>query len=180
MTERHEPPATDGKATGNGTTHASGSTEAGGTAAAADDMGTAENDAAADTADSGYAHGGDPEALVTRLRRNAIGSLVVLTAGTAFVTLEPGPILGVLLSGALMIVNFEVLERVIGRVLEEAPEGAPGAAQMLFLAFRLVLLALLLCGIFLVPGITPISVALGLSVLVLAVLIEASTQVLSG
>jgi len=122
----------------------------------------------------------DPGALIARLRRNAIGSLVVLAAGTAVVTLEPGPVLGVVLSGALMIVNFEVLERVVGRVLEKAPEGPPGAAQMLFLAFRLVLLALLLCGIFLVPGITPISVALGLSVLVLAVLIEASTQVFFG
>lgn len=122
----------------------------------------------------------DPGALIARLRRNAIGSLVVLAAGTAVVTLDLGPVLGVVLSGALMIVNFEVLERVVGRVLEKAPEGPPGAAQMLFLAFRLVLLALLLCGIFLVPGITPISVALGLSVLVLAVLIEAFTHVLSG
>lgn len=122
----------------------------------------------------------DPGALVARLRRNAIGALVVLTAGTAAVTWSLGPTLGVLLSGALMVANFELLERVVGGVLERAPERPPGAGQMLFLAFRLVLLALLLCGIFLVPGITPISVALGLSVLVLAVLIEASVRALSG
>jgi len=122
----------------------------------------------------------DAGALVARLRRNAIGATVVLTAGTGIVTRSPGPTLGVLLSAALMVLNFELLERVIGGVLEKAPERPPGAGQMLFLAFRLVLLALLLCGIFLVPGITPISVALGLSVLVLAVLIEVAARVLSG
>lgn len=124
--------------------------------------------------------GDDPGALVARLRRNAIGAGVALAAGTAVVTRSLGPTLGVLLSGALMIVNFEILERAVGSVLEKAPERLPGAGQVLFLAFRLVLLALLLCGIFLLPGITPISVALGLSVLVLAVLIEAFTHVLSG
>ena len=47
------------------------------------------------------------------------------------------------------------------------------------LAFRLVLMALMLYGIFALPGVHPIPVALGISILVLAVVIEMFSEVLS-
>jgi len=48
------------------------------------------------------------------------------------------------------------------------------------LALRFVLMGLILYGIFALPGVRPIPVALGLSIVVLAVVIEAFSQVFSG
>jgi len=121
----------------------------------------------------------DPNELIRRLRRNALWALAVLTIAVAAVTWRVGAVVGVLLAGALVLVNFTLMTRIVDSILEQ-PSSAPKLGKLLFLAFRLVLLALLLCGIFLVPGVTPIPVALGLSVLVIAVLIEAFKQVVSG
>ncbi len=121
----------------------------------------------------------DPNELIRRLQRNALWALAVLTIAVAAVTWRVGAVVGVLLAGALVLVNFTLMTRIVDSILEQSPS-APKLGKLLFLAFRLVLLALLLCGIFLVPGVRPIPVALGLSVLVIAVLIEAFKQVVSG
>jgi len=121
----------------------------------------------------------DPNELIRRLQRNALWALVVLTIAVAVVTWRVGAVVGLLLAGALVLVNFQLMTRVVDSILEQSP-ATPKLGKLLFLAFRLVLLALLLCGIFLLPGVSPIPVALGLSVLVIAVLIEAFTQVVSG
>ena len=121
----------------------------------------------------------DPNELIRRLQRNALWALAVLTIAVAAVTWRVGAVVGVLLAGALVLVNFTLMTRIVDSILEQ-PSSAPKLGKLLFLAFRLVLLALLLCGIFLVPGVSPIPVALGLSVLVIAVLIEAFMQVVSG
>ena len=121
----------------------------------------------------------DPNELIRRLQRNALWALAVLTIAVAAVTWRVGAVVGVLLAGALVLVNFQLMTRIVDSILEQ-PSSAPKLGKLLFLAFRLVLLALLLCGIFLVPGVSPIPVALGLSVLVIAVLIEAFMQVVSG
>jgi hypothetical protein len=121
----------------------------------------------------------DPNELIRRLQRNALWALAVLTIVVAVVTWRVGAVVGVLLAGALVLVNFQLMTHIVDSILEQSPS-APRLWKLLFLAFRLVLLALLLCGIFLVPGVSPIPVALGLSVLVIAVLVEAFKQVTSG
>jgi hypothetical protein len=121
----------------------------------------------------------DPNELIRRLRRYAFWSLVVLTIGVAAFTWRFGAVAGVILAGALVLVNFQLMTRIVDNMLDQ-PHSTPTLGKLVFLATRLVLLALLLCGIFLVPGVSPIPVALGLSVLVIAVLIEAFRQVFSG
>jgi hypothetical protein len=121
----------------------------------------------------------DPNELLRRLQRNAVRSLVVLTIAVAAVTWSVGAVVGVILAGALVLINFQLMTRIVDSILVQSP-ATPKLWKLLFLAFRLVLLALVLCGIFLVPGVSPIPVALGLSVLVIAVLIEAIQQVVSG
>jgi hypothetical protein len=121
----------------------------------------------------------DPNELIRRLTRNAFWALVVLTIAVAAFTWRLGAVAGVVLAGALVLVNFQLMTRIVDSIVEQSAS-APKLGKLLFLASRLVLLALLLCGIFLVPGVSPIPVALGLSVLVIAVLIEAFRQVVSG
>ena len=121
----------------------------------------------------------DPNELIRRLQRNALWALALLTIAVAVVTWRIGAVVGLLLAGALVLVNFQLMTRIVDSVLEQSPS-TPKLGKLLFLAFRIVLLALLLCGIFLLPGVSPIPVALGLSVLVIAVLIEAFKQVVSG
>jgi hypothetical protein len=121
----------------------------------------------------------DPNELIRRLTRNALGALVVLTIAVAAFTWRLGAVAGVVLAGALVLVNFQLMTRIVDGILDQS-SSPPKLGKLVFLASRLVLLALLLCGIFLVPGVRPIPVALGLSVLVIAVLIEAFRQVFSG
>ena len=121
----------------------------------------------------------DPSELVRRLRRNALWATVVLAIVVAAVTWRVGAVVGLVLAGALVVVNFQLMTRVVDSILDQSPS-TPSLGKLVFLASRLVLLALLLCGIFLLPGVSPIPVALGLSVLVIAVLIEAFRQVFSG
>lgn len=121
----------------------------------------------------------DPDDLIVRLRRNATWAMVLLAVGTGAVTWELGAVLGVVLAGVLVIANFHLMTAVVDGVLRQSPT-APSYGKLAFLAIRLVLLALLLCAIVLLPGVDPIPVALGLSVLVLAVLIEAFSHILRG
>jgi hypothetical protein len=130
--------------------------------------------AAAQTAGGDY----DADALVARLRRNAALSMVAITILVAAIWREPMAVVGALLGGGLVMLNFVFLERLATRVLSTAKPAA-NPVQLLLLAFRVVLMALMLYGIFALPGVHPIPVALGLSILVLAVVIESLSEVLS-
>ena len=120
----------------------------------------------------------DAEAMVARLKRNAIVSLVVITILVAAIWRQLMPMVGALLGGGLVMLNFIFLERLATRLLGAAKPAA-NPLQLVFLAFRVVLMALCLYGIFALPGVHPIPVALGLSILVLAVVIEMFSEVLS-
>lgn len=120
----------------------------------------------------------DYDALVMRLQRNATISLIAISILVAVIWRQPMAVAGTVLGGGLVLLNFIFLERLTGRVLGAAkPSVTP--LQLLFLAFRVVLMALMLYGIFALPGVHPIPVALGLSILVLAVVIETVSEILS-
>jgi len=121
----------------------------------------------------------DPDALVARLRRNALVSMIGVAILVATVWREPMAVVGALLGGALVLLNFVLLERIATRVLETA-KSPPNPLQMVFLALRFVLMGLILYGIFALPGVRPIPVVLGLSIVVLAVVIETFSEVFSG
>ncbi len=120
----------------------------------------------------------DYDALVTRLKRNAIGALIGVAAGVGLAWREPMAVVGMLLGGGLVLLNFIFLERLTSRLLGSA-NLPPNPLQVAFLALRVVLMALCLYGIFVLPGVRPIPVALGLSILVMAVVIEALSEVFS-
>lgn len=120
----------------------------------------------------------DADALVARLRRNAYASLAAITAIVAVIWREPMAVVGALLGGGLVLLNFLFLERLVTRVLGNAKPSV-NPVQLAFLALRVVLMALMLYGIFALPGVQLIPVALGLSILVLAVVIESLSEVLS-
>lgn len=120
----------------------------------------------------------DADALVARLKRNAIASLIIIVIFVAAIWRQLMPVVGALLGGALVMLNFIFLERLATRMLGAAKPSA-NPLQLLILAFRVGLMALTLYGIFALPGVHPIPVALGLSILVLAVVIEMFSEVLS-
>lgn len=131
----------------------------------AGDEGAIPNEAAAD--DSG--------ALVRRLRRHAAIALAVLAVATWAVSRRWLDAVAVGLGGLVSLLSFEALVHSVLGAVERLPE-TPGAGRVALMAGRLLLLALVLCGIFLLPGIRPIPLAIGLSVLVLAILVEALTR----
>ncbi|MFQ5743718.1 MAG: ATP synthase subunit I, partial [Acidobacteriota bacterium] len=106
-------------------------------------------------------------------------SLALLTIATAIVTHRLGSIVSVSLAGLLILLNFQALIALVDRAFDRTP-AVPGYGYVLAMVGRLVLMALLLYGILLLPGIHPIPVALGLSVLVLAILVEALIRVFFG
>ncbi len=120
----------------------------------------------------------DYDALVARLKRNAMVSLIAIAILVAAIWREPMTVVGALLGGGLVMLNFIFLERLATRMLGAAKPAA-NPLQLLLLAFRVVLMALMLYGIFALPGVHPIPVALGLSILVLAVVIETVSEILS-
>lgn len=121
----------------------------------------------------------ESDELVSRIRRNACWSLALLTIATAIVTHRLGSIVSVSLAGLLILLNFQALIALVDRAFDRTP-AVPGYGYVLAMVGRLVLMALLLYGILLLPGIHPIPVALGLSVLVLAILVEALIRVFFG
>lgn len=121
----------------------------------------------------------DADAFVARLRRNALVSMIGVAILVTVVWREPMAVVGALLGGVLVLVNFMLLESVASRILK-TPDRPPNPLQLVFLALRFVLMGLILYGIFALPGVRPIPVALGLSIVVLAVVIEAFSQVFSG
>jgi hypothetical protein len=134
---------------------------------------------AAPTPPAGEEAGYDADALVGRLRRNAVGALAGVGVLVAAIWREPMAVVGALLGGGIVLVNFMLLEGLASRALESGKR-APNPIQLLFLAFRVVLMGLMLYGIFVLPGVRPIPVALGLSIVVLAVVFESLSGVLPG
>lgn len=121
----------------------------------------------------------DPDAAVRRVRRNAILILLASGIGVGLVTRSPWQVLATVLTGAFMLLLFQAMVAFSGRLLSDGGD-APGVLQTGLLALRYVLLGLVLCAMFLLPGVGPIPVLLGLSILVLAILLEAISQLLPG
>jgi len=121
----------------------------------------------------------DPDATVQRVRLLAIAATLVLTVGVGVITRSPWQVLGTLVSSSLMLLNFQGLVSVTDKLLSGDSEG-PSALQAAFLMGRYALLGIVLCAIVLAPGVGPIPVALGLSVLVIAILLEAIFQLFRG
>ena len=119
----------------------------------------------------------DYDALVVRLKRNAAISMIAIVILVAAIWRQPMAVVGAMLGGGLMLLNFIFLERLATGALGAA-KPAVNPLQLVFLAFRVVLMGLMLYGIFALPGVHPIPVALGLSILVLAVVIEMLSEVL--
>ncbi len=120
----------------------------------------------------------DYDGLVARLKRNAMISLIAIAILVAAIWRAPMTVVGALLGGGLVMLNFIFLEHLATRMLGAAKPAA-NPLQLVLLAFRAVLMALMLYGIFALPGVHPIPVALGLSILVLAVVIETVSEILS-
>ena len=116
--------------------------------------------------------------LIGRLHRHSLVALALLTLGTAVATRGVRPTLGTLVAGLLMVANFRALEAIVETALG-SPEEGPGPLQVAFLAGRFVLLGVVLCVIVLLPGVGVFPVAAGLSVLIVALLFEAFTQLFS-
>ena len=121
----------------------------------------------------------DRDPSVQRVRLMAVGLMLVLVLGVGVVTRSPWQVLGTLVSGTLMLLNFQGMLSVTDTLLSGDQEG-PNLLQAAFLVGRYALLGIVLCAIVLTPGVGPIPVALGLSVLVIAILLEAILQLFRG
>ena len=121
----------------------------------------------------------DPDVAIRHVRRNALVLGLVSAVGIGVVTRSPWQIGGFLASAVLILLNFQALIAVSDRLIDLDQDG-PGVLQALFLVGRYVLLGLVLCGIVLLPRVGVIPVVLGLSLLVLAILLEAIAQVSTG
>ena len=121
----------------------------------------------------------DPDVAIRHVRRNALVLGLVLAVGIGVVTRSPWQLGGFLASAVLILLNFQALIAVSDRLIDLDQDG-PGMLQALFLVGRYVLLGLVLCGIVLLPRVGVIPVVLGLSLLVLAILLEAIAQVSTG
>ena len=121
----------------------------------------------------------DPDVAIQRVRRNALVLGLVSAVGIGVVTRSLWQLGGFLASAVLILLNFQALIAVSDHLLHLDQDG-PGVLPALFLAGRHVLLGLVLCGIVLLPRVGVIPVALGLSILVLAILLEAIAQVSTG
>lgn len=121
----------------------------------------------------------DPDASVRRVRRNTIVGTVLAAAALGLATGSVARALGLIGASALMLLNFNGLVALSDSLVNAEAE-RPGALQLAFLAGRYVLLGIGLCVIVLAPGVGAIPVALGLSILVVAILVEAVVQALSG
>ena len=121
----------------------------------------------------------DRDPSVQRVRVMAVGLMLVLVVGVGLVTRSPWQVLGTLVSGTLMLLNFQGMLSVTDALLSSEQEG-PSLLQAGFLVGRYALLGIVLCAIVLAPGVGPIPVALGLSILVIAILLEAILQLFPG
>jgi hypothetical protein len=121
----------------------------------------------------------DADDAIARVRRTAIALTALFAVALAAWARSLAPALGVIAAGSLMLLSFQGLVVLSRRLLE--PEGdGPSLLQAVILTARYVLLGIALYAIVLIPGVGPIPVALGLSVLVLAILLEAIIQLFAG
>ncbi|HJO04598.1 MAG TPA: hypothetical protein QGG47_11550 [Acidobacteriota bacterium] len=121
----------------------------------------------------------ETDALIGRLKRNSINALVVLAVVVGATTWSLAQVAGLLLSGILMLLNLHGLVATADGILS-TDQQTPGALQGVLLLGRYVLLGMGLCAIVLLPGVGPIPVALGLSILVIAILLEAIFNLSAG
>ena len=119
------------------------------------------------------------DAAIARVRRNALLLTVALAVGLGLWSRSLPQALGVLGSGALMLLSFQGLVSVSTRLMTANDKG-PSPLQAVLLAGRYVLLGIVLYAMVLMPGVGPVPVAVGLSVLVLAILLEAVIQLSAG
>ena len=117
--------------------------------------------------------------LIRRLRHNSINTLIVLTIVVGATTWSLAQVAGLLLSGVLMLLNFKGLVTTANGILGSGPE-ASGTLHVVLLLGRYGLLGMGLYAIFLLPGVGPIPIALGLSILVIAILLEAISYLSAG
>ena len=121
----------------------------------------------------------DPDRTIRRLRRRMALLSVAVAVAVPLLGGTPRQALGTLAAGLLVTFDVGLLIGVTDRLLEQR-KAAVGAARTALVAGRPVLLALGLYAIVLVPGVGPIPVALGLSVPVFAILLEAVLQLSGG
>jgi hypothetical protein len=121
----------------------------------------------------------DRDRSVHRVRLFAIAVLLLTSVGVGLFTRAPWQVLGTLASGTLVLLNFQALVAVTDTILASDSTG-PSLLQSAFLLGRYALLGIVLCAIVLTPGVGPIPVALGLSVLFIAILLEAILQLARG
>ena len=119
------------------------------------------------------------DAAIARVRRNALLLTVALAVGLGLWSRSLPQALGVLGSGALMLLSFQGLVSVSTRLMTANDKG-PSPLQAVLLAGRYVLLGIVLYAMVLMPGVGPVPVAVGLSVLVIAILLEAVIQLSAG
>lgn len=124
-------------------------------------------------------HMPDPDAAIRRVWRSTLILTVLLAIALGAWTRSPVAVLGATAAAALMMLNFRGLVALSDRLLGQS-EGRPTALQAGLLAGRYVLLGVGLCAMVLLPGVGPIPVVLGMSVLVVAVLVEAACQLFAG
>ena len=119
------------------------------------------------------------DAAIARVRRHAILLTVGLAAVLGLWSRSLPQALGVLGSGTLMLLSFQGLVSFSSRLMTADDKG-PNPLQAVLLAGRYVLLGIVLYAMVLMPGVGPVPVAVGLSVLVLAILLEAVIQLSAG
>ena len=120
----------------------------------------------------------DDEA-IRRVGRNALLILAVFALGTLGLTRSFWQVAAVLASGALVLLSFRSLVS-LSSSLAGGANTAMTPLQGLFLLARYGLLGLGLYAIVQMPGVGPIPIVVGLSVLVIAILLEAIHQLSRG
>jgi hypothetical protein len=108
-------------------------------------------------------------------RRVVLGAGILIVAGVVFelaVRRSPAGALSLTAAGLVAIINFRLLESLLGRVIQ--PEGPRfDRGSLLRMIGRFVALGLLLFAIVWVPGMDGVAVALGISTVVVSLLVEA-------
>lgn len=122
---------------------------------------------------------GETDPSLIRLERYAWIVLGLLVIATGLVARSLMAAVGVAGAGLLMIIGFRGLVALVDAILGSRGT-RPTALQMAILGVRYVLLALGLYVMLRVPGVGPIPVALGLSIFVIAVVVEGLIRALGG
>lgn len=117
----------------------------------------------------------DADAAVRRVWRTGLLLTAVLALALGAWSRSLGPPFGAVVGSALMMLSFRSLVALSDRILGQSGQGLT-TLQAVFLGGRYVLLGLCLCATVLLPGVGLIPVALGVSVLVIAILVEAIFQ----